>query len=393
MNPTSKLSLSTHFAHFEENEFCDWLSSGFKVFYARKTLLRSAARIPTSPIPSPAVHEGLEPRPFDFAYSLIGRRESLLDDIEFIYEQYIPEDKKIVFRRSLGRLLRQSTDDAQFPEPAISDLIYIMAKVRAHESLESLAPVVGRGKYGVDKQWLQYEAIATLKTLLPAREAILGLRDLVTLQNFHEAYSFDVLIALCRAEPTDWLSAFELLRGRIANLWEEARKVDDAAVAAVEEEGRKFTRMFADLIPTNEIAMQLPDIKVSNSPAGPYASGIWFPRNLFAGDTPPIKILHEESSFSDDSITVPIEVTIQPSRRAIMVCDSHEYRFLYSLNLDFNPEDFLNRTDDTQPVTAARVSFVPLLRSGIRRKVTCFFSRNKFRDSLSTKSKADLTKV
>jgi hypothetical protein len=337
MGPEANMSIREKFAHFRESDFCDWLSRGLKAFYSRNQAQNSVVGARSGHLPGSMTSGAAAPPPFDFAYSLIGRRESLLDDIQYIYSQYIPEEKKVVFRQSIGRLFRQCVGDDLFPVRAVSDLIYLMAKVRAHESLESLAPIIGRGKYGQDKKWLQYEAIAILKALLPSKEAVEGLRNLVTLPNFYAGYCFDVLTALCRADHARWLSALELMSGHIATLCEQAQRSGNDAIRQVEGAARDFAKAFSTFMPTSAIAEQVPRIDLTTQPSGLYVSGTWLVKELFIGDSPPIVTDDENGTFTDDFalIRIPMHVANDPSRRTYIEWERETYRVFCSLQSEF----------------------------------------------------------
>jgi hypothetical protein len=344
MGLAANMSMRERFAHFQESDFCDWLSRGLKAFYARKQVQNSADGARSGLLSDSLTSEAVATVPFDFAYPLIGRRESLLDDIQYIYNQHIPDEKKIVFRLSIGRLFRQCVGDDRFPEPAVSDLIYLMAKVKAHESLECLAPVIGRGKYGQQKKWLQYEAIAIFKALLPAKEAVEGLRNLVTLPNFCAGYSFDVLTALCRADPARWFSAFELMGGHIATLWEQAQRIGDDAIREVEGAARNFAKAFSGFMPTSAIAEQVPRINLTTLSSELYVSGTWLVKELFTGDSPPIVMPEKNGTFTDDLafIKIPMRVANQPSRRTTIAWEPERYKTFRSLQLEHYMANFLH---------------------------------------------------
>jgi hypothetical protein len=333
MNPAA-LPLREQFALFTENDFVDWLSRGLKAFYLRRDV---ASTNHLDPLLS-ATHDELSFRPFDFASHLIGRNDSLIDDLEALYDKYVPDDRKILFRLSIGNLLRQCVLDKHFPEPAVSDLIYLLANVRAYESLESLSPVIGRGVYGQERQWLQYEAIAVFKALLPSKEAVNGLRNFATLPNFCAGYSLDVLGALCRHDPENWFDAFLLMRGHIAELHSQAQNIGINAVSDFEEGVRKFVRSFARFMPTNEIADQIPRFTISGYSMNPYSSGAWLIEELFIVDGAPFDHLDEEGFISDDFAYVNVRIVLagQPSRTSTISWDIEQYRAYLALKADVN---------------------------------------------------------
>lgn len=355
MNSTSDIPIRERFAQFQETDFCDWLSRGFKAFYAHSQFPNLAGRTRSAVNLDSVTSNGKESRPFDFAFTHVGKKESLLDDLEYIYDQYVPNEKKIVFRLSVGRLLRQCVGDNLFPDPGFSDLIYLMAKVRAHESLECLAPVLGKGRFGQERKWLQYEAIATLKALLPAKEAVEGLRNLVTLPNFSPAFSFDILAALCRADPERWYSAFMLLRGHIASLHKQAQEIGGETIREVEDAARDFVKSFVEFMPTSAIGDLVPQIDLTTSSRELYASGTWLVKELFTGDRPPLMVLHEDGTFTDNftSIKIPIFVAKQPARRTNVLWQVDQYKTLRSISSEYDKVKLLHLFEDSPSVGQA----------------------------------------
>jgi hypothetical protein len=321
MDTISESLIRDRFVRFDEDAFCDWLARGLKSFYAAKEVVR------------PTGDENAL-RPFEFASSLIGRRESHLNDIQYIYTHCVPDDKKLYFRRSIGRVLRRSVDDLSFPEPAVSDLIYLVSMIRAYESVADLGPIVASGRYGKEKEWLQFEAIASLKSLLPSKEAVEGIRNLVSQERFHESFTLEVLTLLCQYEPETWSLSFDQLRGHFSSLREHARELGAHDLAKLSEHVSEFATTFAMTVPTNEIAKQLPKLIVIDRPSAKGDVGMCFLKKLFGGANAPIRMLHNDSSFSDDMFRVlaPIQLTADPVRRALVECETEQYRVLYDLD-------------------------------------------------------------
>jgi hypothetical protein len=368
-------SIREQFARFDEDAFGDWLTRGFKNLYPANGVVQLTAALNGVGRQDKRGERDGSTRPFDFAYSFVGKRESILEDMRFIYTTFVPDDKKGYFRRSIGKVLRRSVDDVSFPEAAISDLIYLVSTVRAYESLGDLGPAVARGRYGKDKEWLQYEAIANLKDLLPAQEAVEGLRNLVTQEHFHEAYAFEVLILLCRYEPERWSSSFDLLRGHFASLREHAHERGADFLASLNKVATDVAVTFAKTLPTNEIAKQVPRLIVTDRASSRLDVGMCFLRRLLGGNKAPITMLHDESRFSDDMsrVLVPIELAADSVRRACMTCETEQYRVLFGLDCALQK---VQAPVFDKPPTERKRS-VTKQYAGLRRKFVNIFSQRR----------------
>lgn len=320
MTTPNHATIRDRLSRFDESEFTQWLRGGLIDYYSHSSTSERNS-------PSAISISTASTKPFSFAYSMLGKTESLLDDIELLYEQYIIDDRKPLFRRCLGRLLKESLADGRFPDEGLSDIIYLMARVRAYESLEALPVVLGRGKLGHEKSWLQYEALSTLKSLLPSDIAVAMLRQTVTLPTFNVGFSLDVLLSLARAYPSDWLSSFRLLQPQVLSLRNSARETGPASLQQFEADVAQFANRFVIAVPTAAIAEQISDIVVIGDHTRLYETGTWLIKSLFIGDSAPLEIDHDKGTLPRDSETVQLAIFAKnPPRTAKMVWRSGDYR-------------------------------------------------------------------
>jgi hypothetical protein len=226
----------SRFSHFEEDDFANWLESGFRVYHNR--------------------FEGNQigpDQPFGFVSGFIGFGDSLLDDLTLIFLNLVPEDQKTLFRKSIARLLMKVVSRDDFPLEAVRELIYLIERVGASESLSCLATVVQTGRYGAPSEWLQVDAIRVLKQMLGSDKAVDGLYDIAALGAFKVELSFDVLEALCRYVPTDWPLHVMALSDKTGQWYQKA----ELAAGDVLEEFLTYERQF---IETFEKEVTLPRI-------------------------------------------------------------------------------------------------------------------------------------
>jgi hypothetical protein len=227
----------SRFSRFEEEDFANWLESGFRIYHNRL--------------------EGKQigpDQPFEFVSGFIGFGDSLLDDLTLIFRNLVPEDKKTLFRKSIARLLMKVVSRDDFPLEAVRELIYLIERVGASESLSCLATVVQTGRYAAPSEWLQVDAIRVLKQMLGSGQAVEGLYELAALDEFKAELSLDVLESLCRYVPREWSQHVIKLAQKIATWYERTELADG-------NELEKFTVAENTLIATLVSTVTVPRIE------------------------------------------------------------------------------------------------------------------------------------
>jgi hypothetical protein len=196
------------FSQFGETDFVDWFQEGCTEYYS-------------------AANE----RAFAPAFAYIRKLDSISDDLAWIYDKLVPLKKQPLFRRAIAEVLKTRAGDLGFPVDAVSELVYLISKVKAVESLYCLPRIVATGRIRQDTHWLLFESLAQIKQWLPRKPAIDALYAMVTSRAFEDRYTFDVLTALCIKDPDRWPAHFKLLSGGLS------RQVDQAA------DDQKLTRL------------------------------------------------------------------------------------------------------------------------------------------------------
>lgn len=303
-DPASKAR--NEFSTFEQVDFVNWLDNGLRGYY--------------SPIK--------EAPPFSFASFFIGRLDSILDDLGYVYNHLVPPEKQPLFRYSIGSLLRRDVSSRRLPDDAVSDLLYLVAEVHAYEALDSLCTVVEDNVYSTELPWLQFEAISILKQLLPAQEAIDAIKRFVTSPNFNCRFTFDVLISLCLSDPVRWPDHLALMDGSITKLYQEAEEHGGDAPRQVYEEEIAFQNEFARSISTSLIRDGIITHEAELTEIQAYNRCIHLIRQLKARLDSPAYILTEPSNDVGDDryfITLIIE---EDRLRSIRFSVSGRYYFI-----------------------------------------------------------------
>lgn len=199
-------------AGFGRDEFADWLWRGLSGFYAS----------PPSERADSFEHAGLH----------ILRYDSVCEGLAQIYEKCVPGSKQLPFRKAIGDVLRKHANDRDTPVEGIRDLIYLIMRIRANESLSALVPTVGTGFIGRKCPEILYETIASLRSLAPSMQAYKTARDLIHSTNFDKGYLFEALKVLIVCKPTEVsriMVEFEPHLSDLCRLVEETNQSDERA--------------------------------------------------------------------------------------------------------------------------------------------------------------------
>ncbi len=189
------------FFTFDRYMFADWLWTGLRKFYT------------SSPSDRKSVF-----RPFD---AFIAHQESLSKGIAIVYQERIPDDRKLMFRRAIGDVLREHANDLDAPIPAFQDLLYVLLRTKAVESLSSLIPAVGNGLLGRRYPDILYETFTVLKSLAPSAHVYDTTLELINCINFDDGYIFEAMKVLIECEPPRAASTILLFESRLSRLRKE----------------------------------------------------------------------------------------------------------------------------------------------------------------------------
>lgn len=168
-------------AQFDREQYADWLWRGLRAFYNAQ----SASRV----------------RAFDHVGLIIAQQDSVCEGLAHVYEEYVPESRKLLFRRAIGDVLREQANNQDAPITAFQDLIYLLVRIRANESLGALLSAVGNGLVGKRHPAIFYETLAVLRSLAPSAHAFETARGLVVSANFDDGYLFEATKVLVECEP------------------------------------------------------------------------------------------------------------------------------------------------------------------------------------------------
>lgn len=207
----TKNEIKKVFSGFDREAYADWLWRGLFKFY-------------TSPSSN---GEAFAP-----VCSLIRQQETLSEGLAQVYEEYISADKQLLFRQAIGDVLRDHSNIETVPMVAFQDLIYLIARIRAIESLGALLPTVGSGLLGKQHPEILYDSFSILKYLAPSSSAFDTVFALVNSSNFDDGYLFEAMSVLIECEPSRTSEIVLRLEPRITQLRKDIWTLDDEERAA-----------------------------------------------------------------------------------------------------------------------------------------------------------------
>jgi hypothetical protein len=205
-----------HFGRLDQEAIGKWLWKGLSTLYS------------SAPLYS---YKGFAP-----ADGYMGFGESNLDDLRKIYESIFDEQTKKRFRQSIGDLLVAHKNDTKVPYEVIRDLIYLIERAGAVESLASLSLAVGEGSITKKHPEFVYEAISVLMAFTyPPRETQPAMIALVKANHFREDFIFQIAEGLGRCGFSKHDEFFGELKKRLDRLYRQARKNGGKDFATVKE--------------------------------------------------------------------------------------------------------------------------------------------------------------
>lgn len=171
------------FEPYDRQQFADWLWQGLYSFYNKPRSDRGAT--------------------FNNAGSIILEHESVCEGIAYIYEKLVPANGQLAFRQAIGDVIREKSNNYSDYVQAFQDLIYLIIRIEANESLSSLLPTVGSGVFGRQHPKVLYETISALASLSPSEYAYETASDLIDSANFDDGYLFEATKILVECKPND----------------------------------------------------------------------------------------------------------------------------------------------------------------------------------------------
>jgi hypothetical protein len=258
-------------AKFDREQYADWLWRGLQAFYE-----------------TPAERAyAFEPHGL-----LIVQQESVCEGLAQVYGEYVPQRKKLMFRRAIGDVLREQANNHEAPIDACRDLIYLLARIRANESLGALLPAVGNGFVGKRLPAILYETFAALRLLAPSWQAYEAARDLAYSANFDDGYLFEATKVLIECEPSRVAEIVLEFEPRLSKLREDCKRLGDhdgdewTAFCEAANDWAQYLLTFGPGTWLNEFWQ-----KVDHT-----ADQLWIFQLLFGNKAVPVTLAEDESS-------------------------------------------------------------------------------------------------
>lgn len=200
-------SIEKQFAQYDRKKFADWIWRGLQAFYTVPPAKRAAT--------------------FDNAGGLILQYESVCEGIAAIYEKFVPANKQLSFRQAIGDVLREKSPDYSDLFPAFQDIIYLIIRLKATESLSALLPTVGSGVLGKQHPDILYETITALRYLAPSENSYKITSKLIDSVNFDDGYLFEAMKVLIECKPDYTANIVLELEPRLTQLYKKTKDIGE----------------------------------------------------------------------------------------------------------------------------------------------------------------------
>lgn len=144
-----------------------------------------------------------------------------------IYRDLQTEEQKLSFRQAIGCTLIRHVDDEGAPQGALRELIYLIPRTKAVESLGALIPTIGNGPLGKKHPEYLYDTMAAIGALSPSPEAQITTNQLVDSPNFDDGYIFEAIGILAKCEPSSIPNILVRFQLRISSLRQKVKALDE----------------------------------------------------------------------------------------------------------------------------------------------------------------------
>ncbi len=271
----TKNEIRKMFSDLDREQYADWLWRSLLQFYASPSSDKDA---------------------FAPVSSLVRQQETLSEGLAQVYELYVPEHQKLLFRQALGDVLRNHSNSVDVPSVAFQDLIYLIARIGATESLGALVPTVGSGLLGKVDPTILYDSFSILKYLAPSSSAFDTVLALVDSANFDDGYLFDAMTVLIECEPSRTSEIVLRLEPRItrlrSNIWALGSQEEMDAFREAADDWCAHALQLGPRIWLSELWEQ-----ADHSP-----EQIWLFELLFGNSTVPVYLIENTKDVKMESI-------------------------------------------------------------------------------------------
>lgn len=162
-----------------------------------------------------------------FRQFLLGTgEESTVSGLNTLHYKLEKDAQKLLFRQAIGDVLRQHGNAEDTPYGVCRDLIYLIGKVRAVESVDALVPTVGYGLLGKKHPDLLYDIIPNLSVLSHAPEVEQTMSELIGSPNFDNRCIFVAVGLLVDCNPAQTPGILEKFAPHFADLRKKAQVLD-----------------------------------------------------------------------------------------------------------------------------------------------------------------------
>lgn len=306
------------------NQFADWLQSGFEDIVSgnRDRLARA----------------------FEPLHLIIIRSQTVVDDLECVYEALDDARVQATFRKGLSGAFDRLAIQGHQSE-ALTSILALAQRISAHELITHIVPMLlNTGSCSESPSIFKhaFDYLATMAPLSAAKNAVVAL---VTSERFDPTFSIYAFITLCRCDPASWLDHLNTLRSHIASA-RVGKKSPNALLTA---------KRFVSLVPLSNIAQQILRLETSRNRVRAMQGDNWLGEALLVGPQSPL-VVHEDNDGrftlgrrGDDRQLVPISDAREANPETIRLLNRVKEKHLRNVQVTIDRLSSIRTLSETRP--------------------------------------------
>ena len=157
-----------------------------------------------------------------------------------VYNKFFSSRGKKMFREAIGDVLSGQINKPELSMEACKDLIYLISRINAEESLDSLVAFAGEAKPQDENL---YSTIAVLNDFKPSKKVYEVTEKLANSSNFNEGYLFEVIGLLVESQPSNTQDILGRFEERTKKLWNSLQDIVEEKNAFLEAKDDCFERV------------------------------------------------------------------------------------------------------------------------------------------------------
>lgn len=224
---------------------------------------------------------------FGLAADWIAGHGELYDGIKVFFD-HLRAEQQISFRQAVANLLAV-LEPRRENVPVFEYLLLLASLLPAPEILRVLPARLGNGYFGTNAHLFERALLAVTRLAAPRQDAVECLRALISSRHFVSDYAGVALLALCRADGTDFVGHMNNMRAHLRKMLPRARKSTGAKALL-----RTWAEQVLEVLTLHPLVVALPQLNYFDprDPAG--ANDTWLLEGLLGGRSPLLRCVQND---------------------------------------------------------------------------------------------------